>query len=128
MGLVISCDANAESGVGKVVEQISGATEVYFKAKYYGTGLLAVCVVLMCRNPELNFKRRIRFSKKEKILYMDIMLDLAQMRMAEHQSRRRLIIERLADEVPAVLRKYSLADFDEARFIEDFKNWLDGIN
>src|SRR5689334_2516327 len=106
--LGITCDANAESGVGIVVNEISGPTRKHFAAKNYGIGVHGIGVVLMCRDPELNFKRRLRFSKKDKMLYMDIMLDLNQMRQAEHGVRKRIVVERLADEVPAVLHKYSI--------------------
>lgn len=78
----------------------------------------------MCRNPELNFKRRLRLSKSDETLYMDIMLDLAQMRDADHDVRRQIVFERLLKEVPAVVRKYSIKDFDDARFAEDLKAWL----
>ena len=78
----------------------------------------------MCRHPERNFKQRIRFAKKEKTLFMDIMLDLEQMRQAEHKDRKRIIAERVVDEVPIVLRKQSIEDFDEARFVHDLNNWL----
>ena len=35
-----------------------------------------------------------------------------------------LRLSRLADEVPAVMRKYALKEFDEARFIQDLSSWL----
>ncbi|WP_031454661.1 hypothetical protein [Flavobacterium chungangense] len=47
----------------------------FFYSKNYGTDINKFVVVLMCRNSEYNFKQRIRFIKKEKALYMDIMLD-----------------------------------------------------
>ena len=52
------------------------------------------------------------------------MLDLEEMRQADQQIRKKIVAERLADEVPDVLRKYSISDFDKVRFIEDFKSWL----
>jgi hypothetical protein len=125
--LGITCDTNTESGVGKVVDEISGPTENHFVAKNYGLGLHGIGVVLMCRDPELNFKRRLRFSKKDKMLYMDIMLDLGQMRQAEHGVRKKIVVERLGEEIPTVLSKYSIGDFDEARFVKDLKGWLTEI-
>ena len=56
------------------------------------------------------------------------MLDLEEMRQADQQIRKKIVAERLADEVPDVLRKYSISDFDKVRFIEDFKSWLLEIN
>ena len=54
------------------------------------------------------------------------MLNFDQMRQAEHEFRKRIVAERLAQEVPGILRKYSIPDFDEARFVEDLKSWLGG--
>src|SRR5205807_1477689 len=94
MLLRITGDVNAESGAAETVYEISGPTEDYFAPRDYGTGLHGVVVVLMCRNPALNFKRRIRFVRKDKELYMDVMLDLKQMSQATRGLRRRIIAER----------------------------------
>jgi hypothetical protein len=127
MQLRITGDVNAESGVGQVIDEISGPTRRHFVPKDYGDGLSGVGVVLMCRNPELNFTRRLRFARKEKTVYMDVMLDLTQMRQATHEVRKRIICERLIEEIPAIVRKYSLADFDDALFEQDLKAWLSEI-
>ena len=124
MNLRITCDANSESGVGIIIDEISGPTRKHFLPKAYGDGLKGIVIVLMCRNPDLNFKQRIRFSKKDKTLYMDVMLDLKQMIRAAHQDRKRTIINRLTDEVPIIIHKYSFPDFDEKHFVEELKNCL----
>lgn len=124
MHLRITCDVNEGSGVGEVVGEISGPTRRHFVPKDYGIGLAGVAVVLMCRDPERNFQRRLRFARKEKTVFMDVMLDLAQMREADHSGRKQIIRERLTEEIPAVVRKYSIGDFDDARFAEDLKAWL----
>jgi hypothetical protein len=126
MRLMVVCDANEESGVGQVVYDICGPTLQHFHPKNYGDGLSGLGVVLMCRDPELNFKRRIRFSRKEKTIDMDVMLDLTQMRQADHDVRKRIICERLIEEIPAVVRKYSITDFDDVLFEQDLKAWLTG--
>lgn len=128
MHLRITSDANAESGVGQVVDEISGPTRRHFVPKDYGVGLLGVAVVLMCRNPELDFQPRLRFARKDKTVFMDVMLDLEQMRKAEHELRKRIVIEQLTEKIPPVLRNYSIRDFDEARFVEDLKRWLTEIS
>ena len=125
--LFITSDANSESGVGQVAVEICGPTRKHFATKNYGAGLRGIGVVLMCRNPELNFKQRLRLSKTDKKLSMDVMLDLAQMRDAGHEGRRQIIRERLTEEIPAVVRKYSIGEFDDARFAEDLKAWLTEI-
>ena len=55
---------------------------------------------------------------------MDIMLDLDELRPLDHSKRRRLIAARILEEVPAVLTKYAIADFDQTRFIEDLRAWI----
>jgi hypothetical protein len=124
MHLRITSDANVESGVGQVVDEISGPTRRHFVPKSYGGGLAGVGVVLMCRDPKLNFKRRIRLARKERTLYMDVMLDLTEMRAADHGKRNLIIRERLIGEIPAIVRKYSVEDFDAPRFEQDLKAWL----
>jgi hypothetical protein len=128
MKLNILCDANWESRLDSVLKDLS-ATDYrnLFNARNYGQGLIEVVVVLMCRNPRLNFKQRIRFAKKKMALSLDIMLDLDQMQKADDNTRRRIVIDRLTDELPVVLRKYSIPDFDETRFIDDLRSWLNGI-
>src|SRR4030095_12577886 len=126
MHLRITSDANAESGVGRVVNEMSGPTRRHFVPKDYGVGLLGIAVVLMCRNPELNFRRRLRFARKEKTVFMDVMLAVEQRRQADHERRKRIVIERLLDEIPAVLRDYAIRDFDEVRFGQDLKSWFAG--
>jgi hypothetical protein len=127
MDLFITGDINRESGVAEVLDEISSPTRRHFTPAEYGGGLVGIAVVLMCRDPRLNFKRRIRFSKKEKVLYIDIMLSLDQMRIASHEHRKRVIVERLLDEIPVVLHRYSIKDFDETRFVEDLGRWLKGL-
>jgi hypothetical protein len=123
----ITSDTNAESGVGEVVTEISGATREHFASKAYGAGLSGLCVVLMCRDPELKFKQRIRFAKKERRLYMDVMLDLERMVDLSHDDRRRLVAAALEDEVPAALHKYAFPEFDYATFVADLQSWLGSI-
>jgi hypothetical protein len=126
MRFMIVGDINSESGVGQVIDEVCGPTLDYFRPKEYGSGLLGLGIVLMCRNPRLNFKRRIRFSKRESTLDIDIMLDLGQMQSADHETRRRIVLERLSEEVPAVVSKYHFKDFDERQFVRDLRAWTEG--
>jgi hypothetical protein len=121
MHLRITGDTNEESGVGRVIDDISGPTRKRFLQASYGDALLGIVIVLMCRDPQLNFKQRIRRSTKEKKLYIDIMLSLDQMRPLDHQERGRVIAERLLAEVPPIIAKYRLPDFDLPAFTRDFQ-------
>ncbi|SDG87524.1 hypothetical protein ACQ86K_29480 [Mucilaginibacter sp. P19] len=121
-------DTNWETRVDKVLHTLSdfGYTE-FFEKRNYGTSLNGVVVVFMCRDPELNFKQRIRHSKKEKLLYMDIMLDYNEFIKIENDEREKIITERLASETIAIIAKYKFDDFDLERFAADIKRWLKRI-
>ena len=123
MHLRLTGDTSAESGLDPIFSW-SEPTRKYFVSKHYGNGLLGVVVVLMCQDPALNLKRRVRFSKKEKKLYLDIMLDLNQIRTASPSARKRFVVERLSSEIPELLKKYRFLDFDEAKFVDDLRSWL----
>jgi len=128
----ITDDSNRESQVGGFTYDTCGPTEKHFRPKDYGAALQGIGIVLMCRNPALNFKQRIRFSKKHEArgrevfnrLYMDIMLDLEEMKSASPESRRRIILQRILDEVPVVLNRYKFQGFDKARFLQDMNEWF----
>jgi len=92
-----------------------------FEGLDYGSSVSGLAVVFMCRDPALNFKQRIRYSKKEKSFSMDIMLDLPEMIPLCHVDRRRILAERLLREIPKSLRKYRLPHFDYDAFESDWK-------
>jgi len=120
----ITCGANKESGVGEVVDELSGPTRKHFVPRDYGSGLPRLGVVLMCRDPALNFNRRVRFSKKDQTLYMDVMLHLPEMIPLPHEERRGIIIDRLEQEIPEILNKYDFDNFDRSRFNSDLHEWF----
>ena len=127
MDFTITSDANAESGLTQVVIEISGPTKQHFVSKTYGSGLRELGVVLTCRDPDLAFRQRLRFVKTRKLLLMDIMFDLREMMRKAQQLRKQIVIQRLGEEIPEVLEKYKLGDFDERRFVEDLHSWLRSI-
>jgi hypothetical protein len=120
----ITADTNQESGVGDVVTELSGPTRQHFVPRDYGSGLRRLCVVLMCRDPRLDFKRRVRFSKKDQTLYVDVMLHLPDMVPLTHGERRRAVMQRLEQEIPEVLTKYEFQDFDQPKFESDLRDWF----
>lgn len=122
----ILSDTFWESKVEEALEELAklGYFE-YFGEQSYGEGLLGVTVLFMCQDPSLNLKRRIRLSKGERKLYMDIMLDLATMKAADPLGRKKIIVHALRKEVPEVMSKYKIADFDSSRFIADLDNWIE---
>jgi hypothetical protein len=125
----ILCDSEWDSMVSTALRELSRTGyRSLFEERDYGPGLRGLIVGFICRDPGLKFKRRIRFVKKEKNLYMDIMLSLDQMRHAKPDVRKRMILERLSEEVPTTLHKYVIPNFDAARFIADLNSWLKGIS
>jgi vacuolar-type H+-ATPase subunit F/Vma7 len=128
MRLNILADSHWESNLDKVLNDLSNFEfRRHFEALNYGAGLHGVTVVFMCQDPALNLKRRIRHSKKESKLYMDIMLDLPTMKAASPEERKRLVAQRLFDEVPEVLSGYKIPDFDKEAFNAEFRAWVENI-
>ena len=125
MDVRILCDANWDAGVDKASDRVWPLSMLKLVESYnYGTGLLGIIVGLMCRDPHLNFKQRIRLSKKDRILYMDVMLDYPAMREADDDTRVKIVRDKLKAEVPRILAKYKIPDFDNERFLSDFATWL----
>ncbi|TCV78148.1 hypothetical protein [Sulfurirhabdus autotrophica] len=125
MRLNILGDFDSESGVGQVLDALSDSGyRSYFQEKVYGTGLIGVTVIMMCQDPKLKLKRRVRLSKTDRKLYIDIMLDLLEMKGATPNKRKRIVVERLSKEVPEIVSKYKMDDFDGARFLDDFEIWI----
>ena len=128
MKLNILSDTDWESRIDRVLDELSSTGyRGLFEARDYGKGMVGIIVVFMCRETSLNFKQRIRFVKKERTLYLDIMLDLDEMRKIDHNARKRIVVERLSNEIPLILSKRSIPDFDEAQFVSDLKTWLKDI-
>lgn len=92
----------------------------------YGPGLNKIFVVFMCRSPDLKFKQRIRLDRKELTLYMDIFLDYHLMVKGPTERRWSHVARKLYEELPPILAKYRLKEFDTERFIDDFRNFMEG--
>jgi hypothetical protein len=126
MRFFITCDANIESKLDEVLDPMNDlGFDEYFAERYYDDSGINITVVLMCRDPYLNFKQRIRFSKNENKLYMDIMLDFNQMKYADSATRKRIVAEKLINEVPQIIAKYKFKDFDLKRFSSDLRGWFE---
>ena len=120
MKVVILGDFDWESRLDHVLYELSDLEfSDYFSNQDYGGDLVKLVVGLICQDSELNLRPRIRLAKKEKTLYMDVMLDLYEMRTATQEMRKRIVATRLSNEVPSILSKYKLVGFDTARFIVD---------
>jgi hypothetical protein len=76
----------------------------------------------MCHEPSLNLKQRIRLSKKEKIIYVDIMLDYTLFMKIDQNKRNEIVISKIKNEIPPIISKYKFEDFDLLRFENDLNN------
>ena len=129
MDFGLTADINWESGVREVLDLIPHREFFdYFYLKNYGTDLNKFVIVLMCRNSEYNFKQRIRFIKKEKALYMDIMLDFDLFVKITQEERNKIVFEKLKNEVPEIIAKYKFKDFDLNKFKEDWTGLINSID
>ena len=113
----ILADFYWETHIDKVLSALSDTGyRKYFLEQDYGSFLEGVTVILMCQNPNLNLKRRIKLSKKEKKIYLDIMLDLNEFMGITQKEREKIIVEKLITEIPPIIIKYKLEGFNVSRF------------
>ncbi|MGN6646690.1 MAG: hypothetical protein ACTHJT_09170 [Cytophaga sp.] len=124
----ILADFYWETHIDKVLDALSDlGYRKYFSEQYYGSSLEGLTVVLMCQDPKLNLKKRIRLSKNEKKIYLDIMLDLTHFIAITPKEREKIVVDKLISEVPPIISKYKLEDFDLVKFEKDLKNWMSKI-
>jgi GGDEF domain-containing protein len=121
-------DADWDSKIDKVLDTFSDfGYRRFFEEKNYGNSLDGITVVFMCRNPEHNFKQRIKHSKAEKKVYLDIMLDLNQFKQIEQRERERIVAQKLISEIPPIIDRYKFNDFDLPNFEIDLRKLLKKI-
>jgi hypothetical protein len=126
--LNILADFYWETHIDKVLNTLSdNGYRRYFLEQDYGTSLEGVTIVLICQNPNLNLKQRIRLSKKEKKIYLDIMLNLNQFLEINEKEREKVIVKKIITEVPQIIAKYKLGDFNLAKFKVDLENCMSKI-
>ena len=125
MKFFITYDANTESGLNEITHGMTTSFDNYFVDRFYDDSGIEMAIVLMCRDPQWNFKQRIRFAKKENCLYMDIMLDLDVMSHADPMTRKQIVSEKVVNEIPQIVAKYKFKDFDLPRFSSDLRKWFE---
>ncbi|WP_151811434.1 hypothetical protein [Acinetobacter bereziniae] len=118
-------DTDSESGILFAKQQItSNGFNKYITSENYGSDLNGVVIILVCRKPEIILKKRLRLSKKEKMLYMDIMLDYDLFKNMEFEQRVTQICKTLLVELSQVLKKYKFEDFKSDKLIINLENWF----
>jgi hypothetical protein len=120
----ILADMNWESKIDHALKVLELNRSFDERNHDYGASLKSLCVIFMCRDPDLAFKQRIRYQKADRIFYMDIMLSLPDVVVMSHPQRRRLLADCLLEQVPERLRRYRFAEFDYREFEG---HWRDDI-
>ena len=118
-------DTSSNSGVLVAKQQItSNGFYQFIESKDYGNDLSGIVVVLMCYEPEIEIKQRIRFSKKEKKIYMDIILDYHEFVSMTNEQRIYSICQKLLEKMPPIIKKYKFSDFDLDKFMNNLSYWF----
>jgi hypothetical protein len=93
----------------------------FFEVKDYGDDLSSVCIVIVCRSPDLIFKQRKRYSKKDKTFYLDIMLDYEEMVSCKDDLlRAKIIYAQIRSILFSKLAEYKFKNLDLLAFKTDF--------
>ena len=125
MRVNILCDASWAAKIDKILDALSDTNyRHFFEAKNYGSSIEGVVIFLMCLPSEYNLKQRIRFYKKEKTLYLDLMLDLALFKQIGQEEKNKIVAVKMINEVPQIIKKYKFKDFDLMKFEDDLKKLL----
>jgi hypothetical protein len=123
--MFVTCDADAETGVSETIQGLNAAFSEYFGNRSYDDSGINITIILMCRDPRWQFKQRIRFSKKENKLFMDLMLDWKLMVRSNQITRKKSVAEIMTAEAPRIIAKRKFKDFDLSRFTSDLREWFE---
>jgi hypothetical protein len=91
----------------------------FFFEREYSEVLKGITLILMCRDNEYNFKQRIRYSKIEQKLYIDLMFDNNQFVKLEQSERNEIVIEKILSDVVPIVKKYKFLNFKIDEFEKD---------
>lgn len=126
MKFFVTSDADEETGLHELVYEINRQPmDDFFKDRLYDDSGIGLCIVLMGRDPIWNFKRRIRFMKKRNTLYIDVMCNWYAMVSSDRTTRKRIVGEKIVNEVPQIIAKKKFEDFDLPRFSSDLRKWFE---
>ena len=123
----ITADSVEGTGISPFVYSIySNGIDEYFINEDYGHDVHGISLVLMCRwnSVQDQMQQRKRFTKKDKLMSMDIMLDFNLFKSLDQNSRNKYIAKRIVKELPAELGKRKFKDFDLERFTKDLEEQM----
>ncbi|MDQ1817651.1 hypothetical protein RBA41_30525 [Massilia sp. CCM 9210] len=120
-------ESDHDSGLSNVLYWLSRPEQWEAFAKDYGEGLEKLVIDVICAKLLDGLKPRIRFAKKTKYLYMDIMLDYDDFVRLTAEEKKERVMKRLLEDVPPIVRKYKFADFNTELFLSDFNRYYSGL-
>ena len=116
----ILCDIDWETKVDKALDSFSGIQR-HFEIKNYGVDLNGIVLVFMCQPADLGLKQRKRFSKKDKILYLDIMLNHNEMlKTTDIAEKSKVLLSKINEELFSTLESYKFKNADLSKLKQDF--------
>jgi len=125
MRVGMSYDANKEARLDEVIRGANASLGVFFSDRFYDDSGMNLFVVLMCRDPKLNFQKRIRLSRSDNTLYIDVMLDVTLMSAIDVESGRAIVARKMLEDIPIAIQTKRSIDFDSSRFIADLGTWFE---
>lgn len=128
MKMFITSDADAQSGIGELVDTVSGPCWRHFQRFDFGDEVAGICVVLVCQPLSIGLKPRVSYSKKERQLYLDVMIDPAEVKRMPLSDFRHMLFDRITNNISTVLAKYRLKEFRSNDFIEALRSWFSEMN
>lgn len=125
MEIFLTCDAHWESGVENIIDDFyDNNLENTFALKQYGEYLNRISIILICQNPVLNLKQRLKYSKRDQNIYIDIILNLNEFQRITDSEKKQIIKKKMLQEIPNAIRKFKVSDFNLEEFISDLQNWF----
>jgi hypothetical protein len=118
MRISVLSDSNWEAKLEHATRTLT--LREFFEGRGYGEGLLGISIILNARDPNLNHRKREKFTKSDRILRFDVMLQTGELIEASHQRRRDIVCENLCSELASTLKRRKFAAFDAEAFIADF--------
>ena len=126
MKVNITSDSHWEAGVERILHRVYGRElSEYFWPKDYGSSINGIFIVVMCRDSD--FRQRRRFSKKEKTLYLDVLLAFDKFKLLNPDQKKAQVLQEILSEISGTLIKYKFGDFDQEHFEKDFREKLTAL-
>jgi hypothetical protein len=121
----IGCDIDWETRVDSVRDELIALHfEPSFEGDQYGPGIEMIAILLTCRDPSHKFRQRTKWIADERILETDILLPHSEMIAATPEQRRTILVQALLNEVPRVIEKKKVSDFDSGLLAASMKEFF----